>query len=95
MKSNVSSFNIPSEEELRSMFTENKKEKKEYRITVHLKDGTNLSTDVTPKEKYDISMMLNNVNSFDMIDNKTKREVWVPVNSVNYVDIQKLEDLYV
>lgn len=92
---NIESFNIPSEEELRIMFNDNKKEKKEYRITVHLKDETNLSTDVTGKEKYDISMMLGNSNSFTMVDNKTKREVWVPVSSVNYLDIQKLEDLYV
>ena len=48
---NIKSFNIPSEEELKSMFNENKKEKNEYRITVHLKDGTKLNTDVTAKEK--------------------------------------------
>lgn len=92
---NIKSFNIPSEEELRSMFNEDKKEKKIYRINVYLKDGTKLSTDVTGKERYDISMMLSNVNSFTMIDNQSKREVWVPGHSVNYLDIQKLEDLYV
>lgn len=92
---NIKSFNIPSEEELRSMFNDNKKEKKEYRINVYLKDGTKLSTDATGKERYDISMMLSNSNSFIMVNNQTKREVWVPVSSVNYLDIQKLEDLYV
>lgn len=92
---NIKSFNIPSEEELRSMFNEDKKEKKIYRINVYLKDGTKLSTDATGKERYDISMMLSNVNSFTMIDNQSKREVWVPGHSVNYLDIQKLEDLYV
>jgi len=92
---NIKSFNIPSEEELKSMFNENKKEKNEYRITVHLKDGTKLNTDVTAKEKDNINMMLSNVNSFTMIDDQTKREFWVPGHSVNYLDIQKLEDLYV
>lgn len=77
------------------MFNDNKKEKKEYRINVYLKDGTKLSTDATGKERYDISMMLSNSNSFIMVNNQTKREVWVPVSSVNYLDIQKLEDLYV
>lgn len=92
---NIKSFSIPSEEELRSMFNEDKKEKNEYRMTVHLKDGTKLNTDVTSKEKDNINMMLSNVNSFTMVDDQTKREFWVPEHSVNYVDIQKLEALYV
>ena len=71
---------------------ENFKEEKQYKVTVTLKSGKSMDVNVSIEERDSLIKLLKNcdANTFSLFfaSNSTEDDVWVPLNSIEFISIK-------